>query len=78
MADINLNPEKTGLTTKVEEASFSPAHSEGYASGALIQVAEATRKLLPQLVICPDGNVAGMAYDKSGVAKLNQECRDKG
>jgi hypothetical protein len=77
MADIILNPEKTASTQAVSH-SFSPAQSEGYASGSAFKVAESTASLLPLFVICPDGNVAGTATTKAEIVKLNGQCREKG
>lgn len=77
MADIILNPEKTAITPVVP-TSFSPAQSDGYASGSALKVADSTATTLPLFVICPDGSVAGSATTRSELVKLNMQCREKG
>jgi hypothetical protein len=69
----------------LEKAAITPALSRlhqlylgGYTpNDSAFKVVDSSANVLPLLVICPDGNVAGSASTKADVAKLNAQCREK-
>jgi hypothetical protein len=61
-----------------DTATPSSFLKEGYGKSAIPEIKEAAfgvPKPFPQLVICPDGTIAGTATSSEDLARLKKECK---